>query len=115
MFDFKYNRFTAVLLKILVLISSQAEASDNWPMFRGSLARGISDNSHLPLEWDTRKNKNSEWKVVVPGLGWSNPVVHSGRIYLTSAVSDGEIEPRKRLDQFNKRLESNLLSLIKVK
>lgn len=29
--------------------------------------------------------------------------------------TNGEIEPRKRLDQVNKKLESNLLSLIKVK
>ena len=68
-------------------------AEENWPAFRGSKTLGVSDNPDLPLEWTDKKNV--EWKIAVPGLGWSNPVVHSGRIYLTSAVSEGEIEPRK--------------------
>ena len=71
----------------------QALEGENWPAFRGSKTLGVSDNPNLPLEWTDKKNV--EWKTAVPGLGWSNPVVHSGRIYLTSAVSDGEIEPRK--------------------
>jgi len=71
----------------------QATAGENWPAFRGSKTLGVSDNPDLPLEWTDKKNV--EWKIAVPGLGWSNPVVHSGRIYLTSAVSEGEIEPRK--------------------
>ena len=79
----------------LGLSLGQVAAAENWPTFRGDGARGISENKNLPLEWDAKQNKNIEWKTAVPGLGWSNPVVHSGRIYLTSAVSDGEIEPRK--------------------
>ena len=71
----------------------QAMGEENWPAFRGSKTLGVSDNPNLPLEWTDKKNV--EWRTAVPGLGWSNPVVHSGRIYLTSAVSDGEIEPRK--------------------
>ncbi|GIT05686.1 MAG: hypothetical protein CM1200mP29_10970 [Verrucomicrobiota bacterium] len=71
----------------------QALEGENWPAFRGSKTLGVSDNPNLPLEWTDKKNV--EWRTAVPGLGWSNPVVHSGRIYLTSAVSDGEIEPRK--------------------
>ena len=71
----------------------QAMEEENWPAFRGSKTLGVSDNPNLPLEWTDKKNV--EWRTAVPGLGWSNPVVHSGRIYLTSAVSDGEIEPRK--------------------
>ena len=79
----------------LGLSLGQVAGAENWPTFRGDGARGISENKNLPLEWDAKQNKNIEWKTAVPGLGWSNPVVHSGRIYLTSAVSDGEIEPRK--------------------
>ena len=75
----------------LALLSAVSE--ENWPMFRGSDARSVSVNPHLPIEWSDIENV--EWKVAVPGLGWSGPVVHSGRVYLTSAVSDGEIEKRK--------------------
>ncbi len=71
----------------------QAVAEEDWPAFRGLNALGVSDNPNLPLEWSDKKNV--EWKASVPGLGWSGPVVHSGRVYLTTAVSDGEFEKRK--------------------
>ena len=61
--------------------------------FAGRNALGVSDNPNLPLEWSDKKNV--EWKAAVPGLGWSGPVVHSGRVYLTTALSDGEFEKRK--------------------
>ena len=95
MLGFKFSRLFGSVLKTCALIFTQLEAAENWPMFRGSFSRGTSDNINLPLEWDSKKGKNIEWKVKVPGLGWSSPVVHSGRIYLTTAVSEGEIEPRK--------------------
>ena len=95
MLGFKFSRLFGSVLKTCALIFTQLEAAENWPMFRGGFSRGTSDNINLPLEWDSKKGKNIEWKVKVPGLGWSSPVVHSGRIYLTTAVSEGEIEPRK--------------------
>ena len=95
MLGFKFSRLFGSVLKTCALIFTQVEAAENWPMFRGGFSRGTSDNINLPLEWDSKKGKNIEWKVKVPGLGWSSPVVHSGRIYLTTAVSEGEIEPRK--------------------
>ena len=95
MLGFKFSRIFGSVLKTCALIFTQLEAAENWPMFRGGFSRGTSDNINLPLEWDSKKGKNIEWKVKVPGLGWSSPVVHSGRIYLTTAVSEGEIEPRK--------------------
>lgn len=81
------------LLIVCLVALGQAAAAENWPAFRGPDARGFSANPHLPLEWSD--TKNVEWKAAVPGLGWSGPVVHSGRVYLTTAVSDGEIEKRK--------------------
>ncbi|MFT6562982.1 MAG: outer membrane protein assembly factor BamB, partial [Limisphaerales bacterium] len=71
----------------------QAVAEEDWPSFRGPKALGVSDNANLPIEWSDKKNV--EWKAAVAGLGWSGPVVHSGRVYLTTAVSDGEFEKRK--------------------
>ena len=89
----KSHLFLLVLGIVCFAALGQALEGENWPAFRGSKTLGVSDNPNLPLEWTDKKNV--EWRTAVPGLGWSNPVVHSGRIYLTSAVSDGEIEPRK--------------------
>ena len=95
MFSFNHTRGMLLTRAALGLSLGQVAAAENWPTFRGDGARGISEKKNLPLEWDAKQNKNIEWKTAVAGFGWSNPVVHSGRIYLTSAVSDGEIEPSK--------------------
>ena len=70
----------------LLLISTVAIA--DWPQFRGPTQQGHSDAKGLPFEWGPEKNVT--WKVAVPGKGWSSPVVVSGRIYLTTAIAEGE-------------------------
>ncbi len=51
---------------------------------------------HPPERWSA--TENVDWKVDLPGLGWSSPIVWDGKIYLTSCVSTGEVrEPRKGL------------------
>jgi outer membrane protein assembly factor BamB len=43
------------------------------------------------LRWDGESNV--AWRVAVPGRGWSSPVVADGRLYLTTAVAEGD-DPR---------------------
>src|SRR6202012_4231476 len=59
----------------------------DWPEFRGPSAQGLSD-AKLPTEWGP--TRNVAWKVAGPGKGWSAPVVAGGRIYLTTAVPQGD-------------------------
>ncbi len=82
---------------ILVLVSAiGVTAQENWPQFRGADSRGIGVSDQLPLEWD--RTNNVAWRVEVPGRGWSSPIVWGDRVFLTTAVSDGEEEaPRKGL------------------
>lgn len=78
-------------------MTRMADGNDgNWPRFRGPDALGVAENSKLPLSWDA--TKNVEWKVNVPGRGWSSPIVWGDRIFLTTVVSTakGE-EPKKGL------------------
>jgi outer membrane protein assembly factor BamB len=59
-----------------------------WPQFRGPQSNGHAGNLEIPSEWsDTQQ---VVWKVEVPGLGWSSPVLADGRVYLTTAVAQGE-------------------------
>jgi len=60
---------------------------DNWPGFRGPSASGVADGQHLPDTWDGVTGKNIEWKVSLPGLAHSSPVVWGDRIFVTSAIS----------------------------
>ena len=80
-------RSLASVLLALCTVVSAAHGSD-WPQFRGPGGQGHAPTGVLPLEWD--RETNIDWQVGVPGKGWSSPVIVGGRVYLTTAVADGE-------------------------
>ena len=45
------------------------------------------DNTQLPSSWDLETGRNVVWKVSIPGLAHSSPIVWGDRIFLTNAVS----------------------------
>src|SRR5207342_1442703 len=48
---------------------------------------GVADGQQLPETWDVASGRNIAWKVEIPGLAHSSPVVWGDRIFVTSAVS----------------------------
>jgi outer membrane protein assembly factor BamB len=88
----------AVTLGALMLAAvTHARSTDNWPSFRGPKALSVAaDDPRLPTSWSA--TENVAWKVAVPGLAWSSPVVWGDRVFVTTVVSEGEIEePRMGL------------------
>jgi outer membrane protein assembly factor BamB len=75
---------------VLVLVSSAS--AQEWPEFRGPGGQGHSTERGLPLHWD--EHKNVAWKVRVPGLGWSTPVVAGNRVWLTTAIEARSVSLR---------------------
>lgn len=73
-------RIPLLLLLLLGLVS-------DWPQFRGPTGQGVSDERNVPLTWS--ETKNVRWKVAIPGRGWSSPVIHGDRIWLTTATEEG--------------------------
>ena len=73
----------ALLIALALTCVARAE---QWPEFRGPGAQGHSSERGLPLEWS--ETRNVAWKVPVPGLGWSTPVIANGKVWLTSAVDE---------------------------
>src|SRR5437016_4245121 len=71
-----------------------ADPSANWPQFRGPASLGVGENPNLPDRWST--NENVAWKVEVPGRGWSSPIVWGKRVFVTTVVSEGEMEQPKK-------------------
>jgi outer membrane protein assembly factor BamB len=59
----------------------------DWPSFRGPGATGVADGQHPPTVWDAEKGLNQLWKVEIPGVGHSCPIVVGDRVYVTTAVS----------------------------
>ncbi len=87
-FSFRFPCLFPVCLALAVTATASAE---DWPEFRGPTGQGHSSATGLPTAWGP--DKNVVWKSVVPGLGWSSPVVVGDRIYLTSAVAKGGERP----------------------
>jgi outer membrane protein assembly factor BamB len=77
--------FTCVVVTSFALSGARAD----WPEFRGPAAMGDAADKGLPVRWS--ETENVAWKTPIPGLGWSSPVVHGGRVYLTTATgADGD-------------------------
>jgi outer membrane protein assembly factor BamB len=49
-----------------------------------------ADDPAIPDTWS--QTENIAWKLDVPGIGWSSPVVWGDHIFITSVISDGPIE-----------------------
>ena len=69
----------------------QVTQGPQWPMFRGTQAGAVADDPALPDTWSEKEN--IVWKLPIPGLGWSSPIVWDDHIFLTSAVSEGKEAP----------------------
>jgi outer membrane protein assembly factor BamB len=81
----------AVLLSVPAGAGSEAVvAAQSWPSFRGPRASGVQDGHPTPTTWSVEKGEAVRFRVEVPGLAHSSPVVWGDSVYLTSAVSAGE-------------------------
>jgi len=88
------SRIFSVAIAVAFLVP--VLAADDWPRFRGLQAGVASDDPNLPDTWGP--TTNIVWRIDVPGLSWSSPVVQGDHIVLTSAISEGrEAAPEKGL------------------
>jgi outer membrane protein assembly factor BamB len=61
-------------------------AAQNWPQFRGPQASGVGTGSP-PASWNVETGEHIKWKVRVPGLAHSSPIVWGDRVFVTTALS----------------------------
>ena len=80
------------LAAVILLSLSPATSADDWPSFRGEFARGVADGQGLPETWGPGDGRNVRWSREIPGAGHGSPVVVGGRVFVTTAVTDGELE-----------------------
>jgi outer membrane protein assembly factor BamB len=76
-----------ILLVAVPVLAQKQNVSRNWSSFRGNYAEGVRDGQNLPAQWDAEKGTNIKWKVRIPGLSHSSPVVWGDRVFVTTAVS----------------------------
>ena len=77
------------------ITSPAAAPNSEWPSFRGPGGRGVAEGYPTPVRWNADPAagpiENLRWKVPVPGLGHSSPIVWKGRVYLATAIrSEGD-------------------------
>lgn len=69
----------------LILTAGAALPAGDWPGWRGPNGDGVSGDKNVPLRWGP--GQNVTWKVEVPGVGHSSPVVTGDRVLLTAFLS----------------------------
>ncbi len=57
--------------------------AENWPQWRGPSANGLSSEINLPVRWSA--TENIAWKLPLPALSGSTPIVWGDRIFLNVA------------------------------
>jgi outer membrane protein assembly factor BamB len=80
------------LASLTALLAGFGAQAGSWPQFRGPTGQGHADAGRVPTTWS--ETEHIRWKVPVPGLGWSSPVVADGRIWLTTATGDRQVSLR---------------------
>ncbi len=64
------------------LISSPLNA-ENWPGWRGPNRNGVTSDTGVPTTWSP--TENVLWKMPLPGIGTSNPVVWGDKVFVTAS------------------------------
>lgn len=78
--------FLSLLLATINTVA-QTDYKQQWPQFRGPFASGIVETPDLPDTWDIHSGENIRWKVKIPGLGHSCPVIWKDKLFITTAIS----------------------------
>jgi outer membrane protein assembly factor BamB len=73
-----------ILTIAVALLLAPTLCGGDWPTWRGPTSDGSVTDAAVPTEWSA--TKNVAWKVPVPGIGNSSPVVAGGRVFLTSCI-----------------------------
>ncbi|MFO1092514.1 MAG: PQQ-binding-like beta-propeller repeat protein [Planctomycetaceae bacterium] len=83
------------MLAVWLLLASPALADDpNWPQFRGPGSRGVAADAGRTDTWSA--TEHVAWQRDITGRGWSCPIVWGERVFVTTAVSYGEVEEAKK-------------------
>jgi outer membrane protein assembly factor BamB len=70
---------------------SGSPVAGDWPWWRGPARDGVAPASaHPPLKWS--ETENVLWKTEVPGRGHASPTVVGGRIFLSTADEQQEVQ-----------------------
>ena len=74
-------------------VESSSDFEKYWPTWRGPNATGVAPEADPPIEWN--EDKNVRWKILIPGKGYSTPIVWGGQVFVTTAIeTDKSVDPK---------------------
>lgn len=73
----------AVCGLVLSSLARGEGSGEDWPQWRGPAANGVAASA-APTEWS--EDEGLRWKVDLPGVGSSTPIVFGSRVYVTTAI-----------------------------
>lgn len=86
-------RSTAWLAGVLLTLASPAfgaaaDATAQWPQWRGPLANGVAPQGSPPTSWS--ETENVKWKIKLPGSGAGTPIIWGNQIFIQAAIATGK-------------------------
>lgn len=81
------RRIVFACLSSVSLATATFAQGRNWPSFRGPNGSGLG-SGEPPTTWNVETGENVRWKVALPGLAHSSPIVWGDRVFVTTAVSE---------------------------
>src|SRR4051812_31089203 len=79
--------FRSLAACLALTCTTTLASAENWERFRGPGGRGVAENQNLPVQLDDPKSL--VWKVALPGLGNSSPVIWGDQLFVQAAKPDG--------------------------
>jgi len=94
-------RYSLVVRCTLLLLFARPLAGQEWSRFRGPNGAGQSDATTIPTTW---ASDDYNWRVTLPGIGHSSPVIWGHRVFVTSAIEEDATRIIRCLDTSDGRL-----------
>lgn len=76
-----------IVLSLLSFLVASAACADPWPRFRGPNGSGVAPAVDVPNEWT---ESDFAWRVDLPGVGHSSPVVWGDLVFVTSGDAESD-------------------------
>jgi outer membrane protein assembly factor BamB len=70
----------------IVAALGASPAANYWPGFRGPTGQGIAEHGDVPVRWT---DSAVQWKTHLPVVGWSSPIIHGDRVFVSGTSEDG--------------------------
>ena len=91
-----HMKFLKLIFILLMIQSTSFAQSQNWPCWRGPNGDGTSLETDIPTRWDAETNVL--WKIQIPGIGHSSPIVWENRLFIVTAIPEAQ---EKKLLSYN--------------